>query len=117
LPEIDHRPDVIHRDWLLGTPDGYCSILCHERVGAPEEIHFAEMKHDFPHQMHVEDIGIECTTCHSPDKHKMSIISRDECMNCHHEEQQIDCRHCHNEQDTIFRGMARDMAWMKTFPE
>jgi len=103
---LDENAKPISRDRLLGTPDGYCSILCHERVGVPEEIHFTEMKHDFPHQMHVEDVGIECTVCHSPEKHKMRIISREQCMNCHHREEQIDCRHCHNEQDTVFRGMA-----------
>jgi hypothetical protein len=113
---LDDNSKPMDRDRLLGTPDGYCSILCHERVGVPEEIHFAEMKHDFPHQLHAEDIGIECTTCHSPDKHKMRIISRDECMNCHHQDQQIDCRHCHNEQDTVFRGIAEGYGLAEDIP-
>lgn len=113
---LDDNAKPIHRDRLLGTPDGYCSILCHGRVGVPKQIHFAEMKHDFPHQMHVEDIGIECTTCHSPEKHKMRIISRDQCMNCHHNEQRIDCRHCHSEQDTVFRGIAQGYGLSEDIP-
>jgi hypothetical protein len=103
---LDAGAKPMERSRLLGTPDGYCTILCHARVGVPEEIHFAEMRHDFPHKMHAEDIGIECTICHSPDKHKMRIISRDECMNCHHVQQDIECRNCHAEQDIVFRGVA-----------
>lgn len=113
---MDGNAKPMDRSPLLGTPDGYCAILCHGRVGVPEEVYFDEMKHDFPHGMHAEDIGVECTTCHSPDKHKMRIISRDECMNCHHEQQDIECRNCHAEQDAVYRGIAEGYGLPEDIP-
>lgn len=113
---LDPDSKPMERDHLLGTPDGYCATLCHARVGMPEEITLKETKLAFPHEIHAEGIGIECTICHSAEKHKMRIISRDGCMNCHHAQQDIECGKCHSAQETVFRGFAASYGLPKDIP-
>jgi hypothetical protein len=98
------RPSLkaLPRDRLLGTPDGYCSMLCHERIGVPESVTFERM--DFPHGLHSREIGLECTMCHSPDKHKMRVITKSGCMECHHGEVELDCGTCHFRQSELYSG-------------
>lgn len=90
------------RDRLLGTPDGYCSLLCHQRIGVPERVTFERM--DFPHGLHSREIGLECTKCHSPEKHKMRSITKSGCMDCHHGEVELECGTCHYRQLELYTG-------------
>jgi hypothetical protein len=97
------RPlDPLRRDRLLGTADGYCMILCHERIGVAETLTFERM--EFPHAFHSGEMEIECTECHSPEKHKMRIITRSGCMDCHHAEGEMDCTACHYRQHELYTG-------------
>ena len=89
---------------ILAGPSTYCAALCHQRVRAPAKVFFKEMEVDFPHALHVQDVGIGCTKCHSPEKHKMRIVTRSECMACHHESKDIDCGHCHKAQKALYEG-------------
>ena len=104
----DYRPPS--RSRVVTAPDGYCTVLCHARLGLPEETRFERMT--FPHSAHVEDLEIACTRCHSPEKHKMRVITRSECMACHHEAEDIDCAHCHPAQNALYTGEAA--AWGAT---
>jgi hypothetical protein len=108
----NYRPPA--RGELLDTPDGYCTILCHDRLGVPSEVRFERM--DFPHEFHHDGIEIECTRCHSPDKHKMRIITRTECMNCHHQPDDIDCAHCHTETAELYTGSLK-LEGVEPFPD
>jgi hypothetical protein len=92
---------------ILAKSTGYCMSLCHQRVGPPEKIFFKEMETNFPHTLHVKDIGIECGKCHSPEKHKMRIVTKSECMKCHHESKDIDCAHCHKAQKALYEGKVK----------
>jgi hypothetical protein len=76
-------------------------------VGPKEKLFFKEMEVDFPHALHVRDVGIECGKCHSPDKHKMRIVTKSECMKCHHESKDIDCGHCHKAQQALYEGKVK----------
>jgi len=87
---------------LIATPDGYCQILCHNRLGLPKQVAYDRMS--FPHQLHARDIGLECTRCHSPEKHKMQIITTSECMSCHHEQLDLACERCHYAQKELYAG-------------
>ncbi|NNG45689.1 MAG: hypothetical protein HKM86_01055, partial [Deltaproteobacteria bacterium] len=49
----------------------------------------------------------QCTTCHSPDKHKMRIVTKTECMACHHESRDIDCGQCHKAQKSLYDGKVK----------
>lgn len=109
----DYRPPA--RIPLLTTPDGYCSILCHARLGLPEETQFDHLT--FPHALHVDDIGVECTVCHSPEKHKLQIITRSGCMSCHHEAQDIACGHCHLAQEALYTGQVADWGFDDGYPD
>ena len=102
MGQIDPSYQVPKRSKLLTSPDGYCSVLCHARIGLPEETQFDHMT--FPHELHAEGLELECTTCHSPEKHKMRVITRSECMTCHHATEDIACSHCHREQDALYTG-------------
>lgn len=96
-------PASVSKGKLLGTPDGYCTILCHKRIGLPPTLKYELM--EFPHVLHASELEIACTTCHSPEKHKMQIITVSECMSCHHEQQDIDCGHCHPAQKALYTGV------------
>jgi len=95
------------RPAILASPSAYCATLCHQRVRPPEKVFFKEMEVDFPHTLHVQDVGIGCAKCHSPEKHKMRIVTRSECMACHHESKDIDCGHCHKAQKALYEGKVK----------
>jgi hypothetical protein len=92
---------------ILASPSAYCAILCHARVMPADKVFFKEMELQFPHALHVKDVGIECAKCHSPEKHKMRIVTKSECMKCHHENKDIDCGHCHKAQQALYEGKVK----------
>jgi hypothetical protein len=92
---------------ILANPSAYCATLCHARVTAPDKLFFKEMELSFPHALHVKDVGIPCAKCHSPEKHKMRIVTKSECMKCHHESKDIDCAHCHRAQQALYEGKVK----------
>ncbi len=95
------------RPAILASSAAYCMTLCHQRVRPPRELFFQEMEVRFPHSLHVEDVGIQCTKCHSPDKHKMRIVTKSECMSCHHESRDIDCGQCHKAHKALYEGKVK----------
>ena len=92
---------------ILASPSAYCATLCHARVMPSDKVFFREMELQFPHALHVKDVGIECAKCHSPEKHKMRIVTKSECMKCHHESKDIDCGHCHKAQQALYEGKVK----------
>jgi hypothetical protein len=92
---------------ILASPSAYCATLCHARVMPSDKLFFKEMEVSFPHALHVKDVGIECAKCHSPEKHKMRIVTKSECMKCHHESKDIDCAHCHKAQQALYEGKVK----------
>jgi len=72
-----------------------------------DKVFFREMELQFPHALHVKDVGIECAKCHSPEKHKMRIVTKSECMKCHHESKDISCAHCHKAQQALYEGKVK----------
>jgi hypothetical protein len=92
---------------ILASPSAYCATLCHARVMPSDKVFFKEMELSFPHALHVKDVGIECAKCHSPDKHKMRIVTKSECMKCHHESKDIDCAHCHRANQALYEGKVK----------
>ncbi len=92
---------------ILASPSAYCATLCHTRVMPSDKVFFREMELQFPHALHVKDVGLECAKCHSPEKHKMRIVTKSECMKCHHESKDIDCGHCHKAQQALYEGKVK----------
>lgn len=81
----------------------YCTVFCHERLGVPEELTFREMNIDFPHELHADFLEIGCADCHSPEKHKMRIITKEGCMECHHGGEE-ECGRCHHMEEDFYSG-------------
>ncbi|MEW5806279.1 MAG: cytochrome c3 family protein [Acidobacteriota bacterium] len=81
----------------------YCTSFCHDRIGIPEELTFKEMGISFPHSLHSSLIEIDCTVCHSPEKHKMRIITKEGCMECHHGGEEK-CGRCHHAEEKFYTG-------------
>jgi len=94
----------LKRPEIFKQPDGYCAKLCHNRLGIPETKFFDEMHIEFPHKLHAVEMDLGCATCHSPEKHKMRIITKEGCMGCHHRDETQDCRQCHPLQTQLYRG-------------
>jgi hypothetical protein len=92
---------------ILASPTAYCATLCHSSFQPKDKLFFKEMEIQFPHALHVKDVGIECSKCHSPEKHKMRIVTKSECMKCHHENKDIDCGHCHKAQKALYEGKVK----------
>lgn len=103
---LDRNYKAPKRSPLLTAADGYCRVLCHDRIKLPDELDFEGMSMKFPHSIHVDDVGVSCDTCHSPEKHKQQIISREGCMDCHHKQRDVACERCHTAQSSVYRGEA-----------
>jgi len=94
----------LKRPPLISGSANYCTKFCHGRIGLPSKVYFKEMQLDFPHRLHVEEVEISCTACHSPEKHKMRIVTKSECMACHHEGEDVQCSKCHSAQEKLYDG-------------
>ncbi|RJP73671.1 MAG: hypothetical protein C4524_14235 [Candidatus Zixiibacteriota bacterium] len=92
---------------LLGQSDGYCQSLCHSRIPRPDEVTYERMA--FPHTMHTQDLEQPCTSCHEPDNHRLGVVERQSCKECHHGDYPIACVTCHWRQDDLYRGASHEL--------
>jgi hypothetical protein len=109
---------TVKRGPLLGTPDGYCMTLCHNRLGLTQDLTISDMHIPFTHTTHVQGMGISCTVCHSPEKHKQRILAKEGCMGCHHTPQTtVDtCKTCHPTQEGLYLGTVKSPGAAKVEP-
>lgn len=108
----------VKRGPLLGTPDGYCTVLCHNRLGLPEQVTIRDMHIPFTHATHAQGMGIACTVCHSPEKHKERILAKEGCMGCHHTPATTveTCKTCHLTQEGLYLGTDQGYGVAKVKP-
>ncbi|GBD93089.1 class III cytochrome C family protein [bacterium BMS3Abin05] len=99
--ELHAAPPVFH-DPILTTRGAFCTTFCHTIVKPPKSVMFEQI--DFSHEKHVEKVGLECTRCHSPKRHRQRTITKQECMNCHHREETVSCATCHVYQTELYTG-------------
>ena len=60
---------------------------------------------NFPHEKHLIEQKIQCSTCHSNvRKHGEFIASKQSCAVCHHKDTKKDCTGCHQLQKTFYQG-------------
>jgi hypothetical protein len=109
---------TVKRGPLLGTSDGYCMSLCHNRLGLPKDLTISDMHIPFTHTTHAQGMGIACTVCHSPEKHKQRILAKEGCMECHHTPQTTvaTCKTCHPTQEGLYLGTAKGLGVDKIEP-
>jgi len=78
-----------------------CSA-CHAGI---EEINMQIFGLNFPHQKHLIEQKIQCSTCHSNvRKHGEFIATKHGCAVCHHKDIEKDCTGCHQLQKTFYEG-------------
>ncbi|NOZ74767.1 MAG: hypothetical protein GXO90_05235 [FCB group bacterium] len=59
----------------------------------------------FSHDIHINTNKLPCTKCHSNRKsHGETIITRAECLNCHHTQEKVSCEYCHQTQAGFYQG-------------
>ena len=70
-----------------------------------EEITVEAFDIQFSHNIHIIDQKLPCSKCHSNIKeHGETIISKSDCLNCHHTQEIVSCEHCHSLQAAIYSG-------------
>jgi len=75
---------------------------CHAGI---EEINRQIFGLNFPHQEHLIEQKIQCSTCHSNvRKHGEFIASKRSCAVCHHQDPKKDCTLCHQLQKIFYQG-------------
>ncbi len=89
----------------IEAPNG-CAQLCHSCVECVEDgspIPFGTVS--FPHDVHIDDEGLECEDCHSPrSEHGQTLIQG--CNECHHGSGlgEVSCEDCHQENFNLYTG-------------
>ncbi|MCH7732423.1 MAG: cytochrome c3 family protein [Candidatus Marinimicrobia bacterium] len=70
-----------------------------------EEIDVQVFGVSFSHNIHIVKNRLLCSKCHSNmRKHGELVISRKECLSCHHTQEELHCVKCHELQAQIFDG-------------
>jgi len=90
------------RSEILKFSDSYCNIMCHKLIKTRDKFEFQEV--DFPHKFHINDVGLECGQCHSLKVHKKTVIDKQGCVKCHHEDKNARCSRCHSFQNQLYYG-------------
>jgi hypothetical protein len=67
----------------INRPDGYC-MFCHTTFRPEGVISVKSLGVKFDHDQHVE-MGTECTKCHDPRRHRLGMLKREVCKECHQE--------------------------------
>ncbi|MFQ6617901.1 MAG: cytochrome c3 family protein, partial [Fidelibacterota bacterium] len=75
---------------------------CHYGI---EEINARIFGLNYSHEKHLVVVGLTCKRCHSNlNTHGELVVSREECLNCHHTREDRKCQFCHDVQYTTFAG-------------
>lgn len=61
--------------------DKTCQTFCHGTAFFPEEVEYDGS--DLPHLMHIEDMELSCSACHSTTEHGKTEINQNICSDCH----------------------------------
>jgi len=70
-----------------------------------EEITVEAFGIQFPHSIHIVEQRLPCSKCHSNyQQHGETIISKSECLQCHHTQESVACEDCHTLQAQVYQG-------------
>ncbi|MCH7762400.1 MAG: cytochrome c3 family protein [Candidatus Marinimicrobia bacterium] len=59
----------------------------------------------FSHNIHIVKNHLTCSQCHSNrTQHGELLVSRNDCLSCHHTQEEKDCQTCHALQESIYSG-------------
>lgn len=75
---------------------------CHYGI---EETEVAIFGITFKHDDHVAKHDLDCSTCHSHQvRHGTLVRTRENCLNCHHTQEDVACEICHSTQSSLYEG-------------
>ena len=76
------------------TPsDQGCTTLCHAGI----ETQTVDRAFDLPFK-HARHFGQDCSKCHTQDPHGQTLVRREDCVACHHTQEEPDtCATCHTD--------------------
>jgi len=89
---------------VVQAPTG-CTQLCHSCVECIETTPVPFGNVQFPHDIHVQDEGLDCEECHSSrEQHGQTFIKN--CNDCHHGSGAgaVECEDCHVENHNLYNG-------------
>lgn len=70
-----------------------------------EEIDVEVFGISFSHDIHIVGNQLACSRCHSNKRqHGELVITREECLSCHHTQEGLECARCHEVQAQVFEG-------------
>lgn len=59
----------------------------------------------FDHSKHIGNKDLTCLSCHShKNTHGETVITRDQCLSCHHNQEEVGCDNCHGTQAHFYDG-------------
>ncbi|MFC1614528.1 cytochrome c3 family protein [Gemmatimonadota bacterium] len=80
---------------------------CHQSI---EKTTLQSFNMQFNHKQHLINEELNCKTCHSNMRtHGEMVLSREDCLNCHHQPERIaegTCVPCHDTQRSVYQGTA-----------
>jgi NapC/NirT cytochrome c family protein len=85
-----------------------CTLVCHVGI---EKRKITLPGTRFDHTAHLLKSGRECSECHSSGTHGRTLVTKDDCVTCHHNPKapvKRDCASCHEEQDRLLKGLEAD---------
>ncbi len=82
---------------------GNCTKSCHANLRKSKSVEFEGMQ--LTHMDHVYKHNMECTYCHdNTESHGAVKLVRENCLGCHHTQENVDCEQCHASQTKMIAG-------------
>lgn len=84
---------------------GNCTKSCHANLRKTKYVSFEGMQ--MTHNDHVYKHNMECTYCHdNTSTHGEVKLARENCLGCHHTQENVMCERCHASQQRMISGLA-----------
>lgn len=78
-------------------------INCHFGM---EDVNVKIFEINFSHNVHLIKNRLECSQCHSNrSQHGELLMSKSDCLSCHHTQEEVDCESCHDLQAGFYSGL------------
>ena len=98
----DETPLVFTESDLRGN----CTMACHANLRKAKIVSFEGL--ELTHNDHVYKHNLSCTYCHdNSEVHGKVKLKRENCLGCHHTQENRECTDCHHLQKRMIGGIAR----------
>jgi hypothetical protein len=63
------------------SKENSCLTFCHGKAFTPEVVNYKDS--ELPHELHIVDMELNCSACHSLETHGETKINQSVCSDCH----------------------------------